>query len=503
MITILCAGSRGDIQPYLALAVEIKKLEKDVRIAAPQEFGGLIQSYAIDFHPVGGDYEATDLDPEMIRQAQKADNPLKMFLSFQKMKQYGIHMVDDYYAACKGSDMIVYHPGVTTGYFLAEKFDIPSVLATYFPINRTKARPAVILYGKVKPSPLINAVSYTMLQKMLWMTSEASLKPFWKEKFGRLPKHFGAPFERHIDPRHPAVVSCSNAVFPRPVDWNEHIHQYGYWFLEERQEYTPSPELAEFLARGEKPVYIGFGSMFDKAETEKVMKIILEGISRTGRRAIINGFGDLDHLPERIFAVNGIPHSWLFERVSAVCHHGGAGTTAAGFKARKQFPMAFGDNFDGVVDHFDGGLVINRVGRYWNLGSHSFHVGRGTFRVVLVIQVRKHRKVNQSQPLINDEGRIRVVVRLSENRGRHHTAGAHPHIDRLAQRRQEVCQSGLPHPAAQIQDIPAIHQQGVSLLDSSDPILFFDAGQGVSSSTPNDFQPNSHMGLAVDPLMNR
>jgi sterol 3beta-glucosyltransferase len=256
-----------------------------------------------------------------------------MFLSFQKMKQYGIHMVDDYYAACKGSDMIVYHPGVTTGYFLAEKFDIPSVLATYFPINRTKARPAVILYGKVKPSPLINAVSYTMLQKMLWMTSEASLKPFWKEKFGRLPKHFGAPFERHIDPRHPAVVSCSNAVFPRPVDWNEHIHQYGYWFLEERQEYTPSPELAEFLARGEKPVYIGFGSMFDKAETEKVMKIILEGISRTGRRAIINGFGDLDHLPERIFAVNGIPHSWLFERVSAVCHHGGAGTTAAGFKA--------------------------------------------------------------------------------------------------------------------------------------------------------------------------
>ena len=62
--------------------------------------------------------------------------------------------------------------------------------------------------------------------------------------------------------------------------------------------------------------------------------------------------------------------------------------------------MAFGDNFDDAIDHFYGGLVVNRIGRHWNLGSHSFHVGRGTFRMILVIQVRKQRKVNQSQPLI-------------------------------------------------------------------------------------------------------
>jgi sterol 3beta-glucosyltransferase len=333
MITILCAGSRGDVQPYLALAVELKKLGKDVRVAAPIMFEELFGSYGIDFYPVGGDYETLNVDPEMIRQAQKADNPLKMFFSFQKMKKYGIHMVDDYYSACKGSDLNVYHPGVTIGYFLAEKFGIPSVLASPFPINRTKERPSVILYGKVKPSPLVNSISYSLLQKMLWMASESSLKPFWKEKFGRLPENFGAPFERHADPRHPAVVSCSNAVFPRPQDWNKHIHQYGYWFLEEREEYTPTPKLVEFLEQGDKPIYIGFGSMFDPAETEKVLKIILEGINRTGRRAIINGFGNLENLPDNIFGVNGIPHSWLFKQVSAVCHHGGAGTTAAGFRA--------------------------------------------------------------------------------------------------------------------------------------------------------------------------
>jgi sterol 3beta-glucosyltransferase len=333
MITILCAGSRGDVQPFLALAIEIKKMGKDVRVAAPTMFEELFGSYGIDFYPVGGDYEALNVDPEMIRQAQKADNPLKMFFSFQKMKKYGIHMVDHYYSACQGSDLIVYHPGVTIGYFLAEKFGIPSVLASPFPINRTKERPSVILYGKIKSSPVINTISYALLQKMLWMTSESALKPFWKEKFGRLPTHFGAPFERHTDAKHPAVVSCSNFVFPRPLDWNEHIHQYGYWFLEEQEEYIPSPELAEFLERGDKPVYIGFGSMFDPTETEKIIKIIADGINRTGKRAIINGFGDVANMPDNIFRVDGIPHSWLFERVSAVCHHGGAGTTAAGFKA--------------------------------------------------------------------------------------------------------------------------------------------------------------------------
>jgi sterol 3beta-glucosyltransferase len=333
MITILCAGSRGDVQPYLALAIEIKRLGKDVSIAAPQQFEAMIHRYGINFYPVGGDYESLNVDPEMIRQAQKADNPLKMFFSFQKLKKYGIHMIDDTYAACKGSDLIVYHPGVSIGYYAAEQFGIPSVLASPFPINRTKERPSVILYGKVKSSPLINTISYFLLQKMLWMASESSLKPFWKAMFGRLPKHFGAPFDWHADTRHPAIVSCSNFVFPRPQDWNEHIQQHGYWFLEEQEEYTPSSELVEFLERGEKPVYIGFGSMFDQAETEKVMKIILDGINRTGNRAIINGFGDLANLPDNIYSIDGIPHSWLFDRVSAVCHHGGAGTTAAGFKA--------------------------------------------------------------------------------------------------------------------------------------------------------------------------
>jgi len=117
------------------------------------------------------------------------------------------------------------------------------------------------------------------------------------------------------------------------MDWNENIHQYGYWFVEEQTDYTPSKELEDFLSSGDKPVYIGFGSVFDADQKEALSKIIIDALSKSGRRGIICGMGKFDHLPKNLFAIDSIPHSWLFERVSAVCHHGGAGTVAAGFKA--------------------------------------------------------------------------------------------------------------------------------------------------------------------------
>lgn len=333
MITILCGGTRGDVQPYLALAIELKRLGKEVRIAVTRNHEEFVRSYGIDFFSIDMDFESLNVDKNMIREAQKADNPLKMFFSFNKLKKYGVYMVEYYYAACEGSEAIVYHPGMAIGYYAAEKLGIPSILATPFPLNKTKEQTSVILYGKAPSIPGVNLFSYTLLQSMLWMASDASLKPFWKEKYGSLPTDYGCPFERHTDLRHPAIVSCSNFIFPRPTDWNKNIHQNGYWFLEEQDEYIPPMELVDFLNNGEKPIYIGFGSMVIGENSEKISKIILEGLAITGKRAIISGFGNLQNIPDTIYKIDNIPHSWLFSKVSAVCHHGGAGTSAAGFDA--------------------------------------------------------------------------------------------------------------------------------------------------------------------------
>ncbi len=333
MITILCSGSRGDVQPYIALAQELNKLGLSSRIATSRTFGSFVRGYGIDFYSIEVDHESAGVDPQTIKEGQKADNVLKMFISFRKLREYGIHMVEKYHDACLGSDAIVFHPGLTIGYFMAKKLGIPAILASPFPMHSTSSRPSVVMYGKVVPNTIINRLSYKVLQGMLWMASEASLKPFWKSRYGTLPKPFGMPFERQNDAVNPAVISCSNYVFKRPVDWNPQIHQTGYWFVDEPASYQPDPELAAFLAKGEKPVYVGFGSMFDSDDTEKIGRMVIEALSLAGKRGILGGMKGLTNLPDHCFTVDSVPHTWLFPRMAAVCHHGGAGTAAAGFQA--------------------------------------------------------------------------------------------------------------------------------------------------------------------------
>ena len=333
MITILCSGSRGDVQPYIALAQELKKLGLPVRIASGRTFESFIRGYGIDFYSIDADHESVGLDPQTVKEARQADNVIKMFRNFRKLREYGVYRVEKYHEACLGNDAIIYHPGLTIGYFMAERLGIPAILASPFPLHRTVERPSVILYDKARPGTVVNRLSYAMLQGMLWMASESSLRPFWKKTYGRLPGRFGMPFERHKDARHPAIVSCSDHVFPRPADWNPHVHQRGYWFLEEPEEYRPDPALEAFLAQGDKPVYVGFGSMFDKADLEKTSAVIVEALRLAGRRGILGGMSGLVSLPDTVMAAENVPHTWLFPRMAAVCHHGGAGTSAAGFQA--------------------------------------------------------------------------------------------------------------------------------------------------------------------------
>lgn len=329
MITILCSGSRGDFQPYIALSQELKKLDKKVQIVGGKSFEDFIKGYGIDFFPLSADYQSIDIDPKLLQEAQSSDSPLKMLLTFNKMKKYVIGLTEEMFLACKGSQMIIYHPGCSVGYFAGIKLGIPSILAAPFPMHKTKEFASLIAYGKTK---MPKALSYQLLQGMLWMASKTGIVAFYKKEYGKLPENFGSPFEK-VDKNHPALISCSNFVFSRPKDWNENIHQTGYWFVEETIDYHPSEELSNFLASGEKPIYIGFGSVFDNKHKDETVKIVVAALGKSGKRGILCGMGAIDNLPENLLAINSIPHSWLFDRVSLVCHHGGAGTTAAGFKA--------------------------------------------------------------------------------------------------------------------------------------------------------------------------
>ena len=131
----------------------------------------------------------------------------------------------------------------------------------------------------------------------------------------------------------------SPALIPKPRDWPAHVSISGFYFLNLASNFTPEPDLAAFLDAGPPPAYIGFGSIVVEDPNE-MTRLIFEAVKKSGVRALVSkgwgGFGaDQIGVPENVFMLGNVPHDWLFERVSCVVHHGGAGTTAAGIAAGK------------------------------------------------------------------------------------------------------------------------------------------------------------------------
>jgi sterol 3beta-glucosyltransferase len=133
----------------------------------------------------------------------------------------------------------------------------------------------------------------------------------------------------------PILYGYSALVLPKPTDWGDHLQVSGYWILDGPKGYQPETRLLQFLNAGSPPVYIGFGSMVDH-EREVITRLIVDALDLADCRGILlGGWSNLggEELPETILVIDYAPHEWLFPRMAAVVHHGGAGTTASGFRA--------------------------------------------------------------------------------------------------------------------------------------------------------------------------
>jgi sterol 3beta-glucosyltransferase len=223
------------------------------------------------------------------------------------------------------------------GYFAAQKLKIPSILATPFPMTPTREFPSVLFYDGPRFGGAYNRLTHQIFEQIMWSASRSPIEQFWKKEFGQKPDGFGSPFGHQTRKELPTVVSCSNYVFARPHDWPEGVYNTGYWFLNEEPDWRPPSELTSFLENGTPPVYVGFGSLGNEAQAEKTTCMVIEALRLAGQRGVLatgwNGLAKIDDLPQEIFVLESIPHSWLFPRMAAVVHHGGAGTTAAGLQA--------------------------------------------------------------------------------------------------------------------------------------------------------------------------
>jgi sterol 3beta-glucosyltransferase len=335
VITILTTGTRGDVQPYLALGNELKKTGYRVRVAAFENYEALVKEQGLEYFPVKGDVTAAASSVDG-QEAMKADNPLKFILSFSKLKKLVNDLQSDFYEACIDSEAIIYHPGAPIGYFAAQRLKIPSILATPFPMAPTRERPSLIFYNSPHLGGTVNLLTHKVLEQVMWFASGSAIKQFWRSKFKETPPDFGCPFLRQTSAQQPTIISCSNHIFPKPGDWPEHVNNTGYWFLGDAGD-LPSDELVNFLGQGEAPVYVGFGSIGDPTRAAITTKLVAEALRLSGRRGILQtGWGGLSKNVSSnpdVLIVESAPHAWLFPRVAAVVHHGGAGTTHTGLFA--------------------------------------------------------------------------------------------------------------------------------------------------------------------------
>lgn len=336
MITLLAFGSRGDVQPYIALGAALYNAGQKVRLVTFANFESLVTSRGLEFYGIEGD--VTLAASRLVAQGVTTpDNPLKVFLSFGQLKKLIFDLQSVLFHACSGADAIVYHPGATIGYFAAQHLDIPAILATPFPMRPTRAYPSLLFYDRPRLGKGYNYLTHKIFEGIMWSASKDPVRKFLKQEFGQVPVGFGCPFPRQSTSRHPTVISCSPQVFPLPEDWPANIHCAGYWFLEDEEDWMPPDYLQSFLAAGPAPVYVGFGSVGDARIAAQTTALVIEALRLSGQRGVLatgwQGMAAAEQLPETICMLESAPHGWLFPRMAAVVHHGGAGTTAAGLRA--------------------------------------------------------------------------------------------------------------------------------------------------------------------------
>jgi sterol 3beta-glucosyltransferase len=327
-VTFVAIGTRGDVQPIVALARAMSQRDHEVTVVAGSNFGRWIESHGLGFVPTV-DMDRLMSGDEGVGWARRSHDPLAQLRSMKSILDSSLpSMISPLIEAAEGADLLV--SGTMSEPFvqaIATAFGTRHVHAGLQP-TRISRDPAANL------SPLVtsrisrlNAVGGRVGQVLLWRVARDSLQRLRTRL--RLP---GMSMREHLRvvSRTPAIFGYSPLVAARPADWSRHCVVTGYWFLEDQEQWSPPKDLEDFLASGAAPVYIGFGSMPD-VDPGHTTSIISDAVRAVGMRAIVaspaNGpAGD-------IFPVHDIPHSWLFPRVSAVVHHGGAGTTAAGLRA--------------------------------------------------------------------------------------------------------------------------------------------------------------------------
>lgn len=334
-VVLSSIGSRGDVQPLAALAAALSRAGADVLLAAPAEFRDLADEAGVSLRPLGAGF--AHLARQQPLPTHGAGNPVAVWHAFARTLQEVVSSsLEDTLAATEGADVVV---ASGMQFLAASAAERNGARYVYAALSPTAVRSSVY-----PPTLIANFPPNAVLHRLGWAATEWLANNTLLALLNRARRGIGLSAVSGVLPHvvyggaHPLLLPFSQHVCPPAADWPKGAGQTGYWVPTISPVFQPPEPVARFLDAGPPPVYVGFGTM-PSPEPLRTLHRLLEAARRAGVRLLLGGDwrglgGEGARADARALIAPGpIPHQWLFPRVAAVVHHGGAGTTAAGLLA--------------------------------------------------------------------------------------------------------------------------------------------------------------------------
>ena len=394
-ITCLTIGSRGDVQPYIALCKGLLKEGHKPKIATHSEFEPWVRRHGIDFAPVDGD------PAELMRICVENGMFTYSFLkeASSRFRGWIDNLLSSAWESCQDSDLLIESPSAMAGIHIAEALRIPYFRAFTMPWSRTRAYPHAFAVPEQRMGGAYNYITYVMFDAVFWRAIAGQVNRWRKNELGLK----ATTLDKMQPNKVPFLYNYSPSVVPPPLDYPDWIRVTGYWVLEEGSNWTPPVELSNFIrqarADGKKIVYIGFGSIV-VSDPSALTRTVVESVQKADVRCILSkGWSDRlgdpasvkpeIPLPPEILQIQAAPHDWLFSQIDAAVHHGGAGTTGASLRAGvptiiKPF---FGDQFffGSRVEDLGVGACMKKV----NVSIFSRALSEATHDERMIVKARE------------------------------------------------------------------------------------------------------------------
>jgi len=322
-ILLSTIGSRGDVQPLVALGLQLKELGQDVHMCVPPDFREWIEGLGITVTPIGPELRSTGKTNPM--SARPTPEQIRQMMEGTVAAQF-----ETITAAAQGCDLIL---GATALQIaapsIAESMGVPYFFAAYCPavLPSPHHAPPVLPGLGDKPVTMTDYSELWEKDAQRWNMQWKDILNPHRERLGLSPV---SDVRDYILTSQPWLAS-DPLLGPWDDSADESVFQTGAWMMKDTR--PLDPELESFLDAGDPPIYFGFGSI---SAPEGLSRAMIESARALGRRAILlRGWADLtlvDNEPDCI-AIGEVNHQALFKRVAAIVHHGGAGTTHAATRA--------------------------------------------------------------------------------------------------------------------------------------------------------------------------